>query len=65
MEQSTTSPVKRMSLELRVIRKDGAVEDLGIVAYYHVRRICRVLYWIERLTGSRWARSLRESYERH
>lgn len=64
MSMHVASPVKRISLEQTIVRKDGTREERGIVAYYHQKRICRVLFQLERLTGSRLIRSAREYHER-
>lgn len=70
-EHLTAAPVRRISLEQKIIRKDGTVEDRGIVAYSHVKRSCRLFYRIERVTKTlapplaRWAQRRREHHERH
>ncbi len=50
---------KRVSLAQKVLRKDGRVEDLGEVAYWHYRRSCRVLWRVEF-----WLRRARLALER-
>ena len=41
-----------VSLEVRVIRRDGRVEDLGQMAYWHRNPLRRVLWRIkQRLAG--------------
>lgn len=40
-------PAKKATLEATIIRKDGTVEQLGTVAYWHERRICRWLFALE------------------
>lgn len=42
-------PAKKATLEATIIRKDGTVEHLGTVAYWHKRRICRWLFACEQL----------------
>lgn len=69
-DHQTSAPIRRMSLEQKIIRKDGTVEDRGMVAYHHVKRVCRVYFQIERLTRttvpplSRLAQRRREYHER-
>lgn len=32
---TTSQPVKQASVEAKIIRADGTVVDLGVIAYYH------------------------------
>ena len=59
MDRHVQTDVRMLALEQRVIRKDGRVEDLGVTAYHHVKRICRWCWQVER-----GARRLREYFER-
>jgi len=57
----------RITLEQCVIRKDGTVEDLGTVAYWHRSWFCRVLWQAEqsasRPDAKAWLRRWRERRE--
>jgi hypothetical protein len=37
--------VKEITWEAKVIRADGTVEDLGVIAYYHRNPVKRLLNW--------------------
>ncbi len=63
-------PRTRISLEQTIVRKDGTVEDRGIVAYFHTNPVCRFWFQIERLTKTtvpsfaQFAQRRREYHER-
>jgi hypothetical protein len=41
---SNKSKIKESSMSAKVIRADGTVEDLGVVAYYN-SNIIKMLFW--------------------
>jgi hypothetical protein len=38
--------VKEITWEAKVIRADGTVEDLGVIAYYHRNPVKRLRHWM-------------------
>lgn len=44
----TRVPARRMELSQKVFRKDGRVEDLGMVAYWHQSATLRAIWAVER-----------------
>jgi len=48
MSTDVQGNVQEIALEAKVIRRDGSVEDLGTVAYWHKKRWRR---WVAWLTG--------------
>lgn len=51
MSEHTAKTVVQQTLEVKIIRADGTVEDLGVVAYYHKNPLRRFLYRLRRRTG--------------
>jgi hypothetical protein len=48
-------PVKMTSVEGRVIRKDGTVEELGTLAYWHRNPLRRLAWRVKQLVRGRKA----------
>lgn len=48
-EVAGTMPFKMVSFEAKVIRKDGTVEDLGVVAYWHKNPLRRLAWRVSQL----------------
>lgn len=48
MKIAAPANVRQAVIEAKIIRKDGRVEDLGTVAYYHPNPLRR---WLWRLKG--------------
>lgn len=47
MQGQTSASIKCTSLAAVVTRKNGQVEDLGIISYWHYRPLCRWLFRLE------------------
>lgn len=45
----TNAPVKRATLSAVVTRKDGTVENLGVVSYYHRNPLKRWAWQLKKL----------------
>ncbi len=43
-EQKATSHIQEATIEAKVIRANGTVEDLGVISYWH-RNPLRRLWW--------------------
>lgn len=43
-DMTAKSGLKQASIEAKVIRADGTVEDLGVVSYYHKNPLRRALW---------------------
>jgi len=48
-----TSETKQAAVSVVVTRANGAVEDLGVVAYYHRNPLRRLVYLLKRRLGFR------------
>lgn len=48
---SATTGASQITVEARVIRADGTVEDLGQIAYWHRNPLKRLAWRIRRLFG--------------
>lgn len=46
---NVNEPVKQMTIEAIIIRKDGTREDLGVVSYYHKNPIKRLLWNVKKV----------------
>lgn len=51
---TATAGATQVSVEARVIRADGTIEDLGTVAYWHRNPIKRAAWRIKRLLARIW-----------
>lgn len=49
---TATAGVSQVSIEARVIRADGTVEDLGAIAFWHRNPLKRLAWRIARLWAS-------------
>jgi hypothetical protein len=49
---TATTGVSQVSVEARIIRADGSVEDLGAIAYWHRNPLKRLAWRIARLWAS-------------
>lgn len=49
---TATAGVSQVSIEARVIRADGTVEELGAIAYWHRNPLKRLAWRIARLWAS-------------
>lgn len=49
MSHFTTAPVRQVSVEARVIRADGTVEELGTIAYWHKNPLRRLAWRLKQL----------------
>lgn len=47
--RSVTTGAAQVSVEAKVIRADGRIEDLGVVAYWHRNPFKRLAWRIKRL----------------
>lgn len=52
--RSATAGTSQVTVEAKVIRADGRVEDLGAVAYWHRNPIKRAAWRIKRLLARIW-----------
>ena len=43
------SQIKQQTLEAKVIRADGSVEDLGVIAFYHRNPLRRLAWGLSQL----------------
>jgi len=50
---SASQPVSMTSVEARVIRADGSVEELGTVAYWHKNPLRRLAWRVRQLLRGR------------
>lgn len=48
----TKNNPSEVSISARVIKADGTIKDLGIVAYHNKSLIKRILYKLNKLAGS-------------
>jgi hypothetical protein len=55
MTYSASSPVSQTTLEARIIRADGSVEELGTIAYWHKNPLRRFAWRLKQLMRGRKA----------
>jgi hypothetical protein len=48
MQNSVSGRAVKQTLELKIVRADGRVEDLGIVGYWHKNPLKRAAWWLAR-----------------
>jgi len=53
MSYFASQPVKESSLQARIVRADGTVEDLGTIAYWHRSLLKRILWRVSQLMRGR------------
>lgn len=51
MNLSAQGQPKSMVIEAVVVRADGSVQDLGVIAYYHSNPLKRLLWRVKRFLG--------------
>lgn len=47
------TPVRQVSVEGRIIRKDGTVEELGQIAFWHANPLRRLAWRLKQLVRGR------------
>ena len=53
MSYFASQPVKETTLQARVIRADGSIEELGTIAYWHRNPLKRILWRVSQLMRGR------------
>lgn len=48
---------KRITIEGTVTRADGSVESLGVVAFYDISPVNRLLFWLSQFRAFRFLRN--------
>lgn len=53
-----SQPVRQTSVEAKIIRADGTVEDLGVIAYWHRNPLRRLAWRLKQFLRGRRAGSI-------
>lgn len=51
MSITSSARLRHAELEAVVIRKDGTVEDLGVISYYHRNPLRRLWFQVKKFLG--------------